>query len=115
MKLSCISALVTGGASGLGEACVRRVVAGGGPGVVAALNEPRDLGPSVRFARTDVSDEASVQAAVELAVREFGALHVCVQCAGVVHGEKILGRGGVHALASFARVIQINLVGTFNV
>src|SRR4051794_12157037 len=121
MKLPGISALVTGGASGLGEACVRRLLAGGGRAVIADLNEARgedlarELGASVRFARTDVTDEASVQAAVDQALRDFGALHVCVQCAGVVHGEKVLGRGGVHALASFARVIQINLVGTFNV
>ena len=114
-------ALVTGGASGLGEACVRRLVARGDRVVIADLNEASgtalvgELGAAVRFARTDVTDEASVAAAVEVATREFGGLHVCVQCAGVVHGEKILGRSGVHGLSSFAKVVQVNLVGTFNV
>ena len=114
-------AIVTGGASGLGEACVRRLVARGDRVVIADLNESRgaalvvELGAAARFARTDVADEASVGVAVEMAVREFGGLHACVQCAGMVHGEKILGRAGVHALETFAKVVRINLVGTFNV
>src|SRR6478672_9869205 len=105
MRLAGSTALVTGGASGLGEACVRRIVAAGGRAVIADLNEARgpelarELGAGVRFARTDVTDEASVQAALDVALRELGGVRICVQCAGVVHGEKIHGRGGPHALA----------------
>jgi NAD(P)-dependent dehydrogenase (short-subunit alcohol dehydrogenase family) len=119
MKLANRTAFVTGGASGLGEACVRRVVAAGGRALVADRDETR--GPAlaaelgVRFVRVDVTDEASVQAALDVAVKEFGGVDICVQCAGIVHGEKILGKNGPHVLANFARVIGVNLIGTFNV
>jgi NAD(P)-dependent dehydrogenase (short-subunit alcohol dehydrogenase family) len=119
MKIAHRTAFVTGGASGLGEACVRRIVAAGGRALIADRDETR--GPAlaselgVRFVRVDVTDEASVQAALDVAVAEFGGVDICVQCAGVVHGEKILGRNGPHALASFSRVIGVNLIGTFNV
>jgi NAD(P)-dependent dehydrogenase (short-subunit alcohol dehydrogenase family) len=72
------------------------------------------LGARARFVRVDVADEAQVQAAIAAALSGFGALHGLVNCAGVVHGERVLGKTGPHALASFARVIQVNLVGTFN-
>jgi len=68
----------------------------------------------VRFVRTDVTDEASANAAVAAAVDGYGGLHGLVNCAGVVHGEKVVGRDGPHSLASFARVININLIGSFN-
>ncbi len=112
-------AFITGGASGLGEACLRRFVADGGRAVIADLNEARgsalaaELG--AKFVIVDVADDASVRASVEFAVKEFGGIDVAVHCAGVVHGEKILGRNGPHDLASFARVVTINLIGTFNV
>ena len=72
------------------------------------------LGANARFMRTDVTDEASGQAAVQGALDAFGGVHGLVNCAGIVHGEKIVGKEGVHALASFVRAININLVGTFN-
>jgi len=113
--------MVTGGASGLGAACVRRLASEGGRVVIADRNEAAgkslasELGDNVSFAMTDVTDPASVQAAIDLAVSTFGGLHGSIQCAGIVHGEKVLGRSGPHDLAAFAKVIQVNLVGTFNV
>ena len=112
--------LVTGGASGLGAATVRSVVAGGGNAVIADLNDlegnalAQELGQAVRFVRTDVTDEASGKAAVQAAVDAFGGLQCLVNCAGVVYGEKVVGKEGPHSLAGFARTISINLIGTFN-
>ena len=114
------SFVVTGGASGLGAATARMLVEGGGRVVIADLKEDdgralaRALGDAAMFARTDVCDEASGKAAVAAAVERFGGLHGLVNCAGIVHGEKVVGKDGPHALASFARAININLVGTFN-
>ena len=112
--------LITGGASGLGAATARMIVGGGGKVLIADLKDNEgealvaELGASARFARTDVTDEASAQAAVAAALSAFGAVHGLVNCAGVVHGERVLGKDGPHALASFNRVVQINLVGSFN-
>jgi NAD(P)-dependent dehydrogenase (short-subunit alcohol dehydrogenase family) len=104
--------LVTGGGSGLGLATAR-MLAGAGANVVAAdlRGEP---GANTRFVETDVTDEASVGAAVEAAL-ESGPLHGVVNCAGVAIAEKALGRDGPHSLDSFTKVVQVNLVGTFNV
>ncbi len=112
--------VVTGGASGLGAATARYLVANGGKVVIADLKEQEgaalamELGADARFARTDVTDEASGRAAVAMAVDAFGSLRGLVGCAGIVHGEKVLGKEAPHALASFARTISINLVGMFN-
>ena len=112
--------IVTGGASGLGGATARMLVSGGGKVVIADLKDAEgnalaaEFGANARFVRTDVTDEASGQAAVAAAVERFGGVHGLVNCAGVVHGERILGKEGVHALASFVRVLNINLVGSFN-
>ncbi len=104
--------LVTGGGSGLGLATAR-VLAGAGANVVAAdlRGEPT---AGIRFVETDVTDEESVGAAVEAAL-ESGPLHGIVNCAGVAVAEKALGRDGPHSLDSFTKVVQVNLVGTFNV
>ena len=104
--------LVTGGGSGLGLATAR-VLAGAGASVVAAdlRGEPAS---GIRFVETDVTDEESVGAAVEAAL-ESGPLHGVVNCAGVAIAEKVVGRDGPHSLDSFTKVIQVNLVGTFNV
>ena len=109
--------LVAGGGSGLGAATAAMLVAAGGKVVIADLNEggTRTLGASVKFIRTDVTDEAQVQAAVDLCASSFGAIRGVVNCAGVAPGERVVGRNGPHALASFERAIRINLVGTFNV
>ncbi len=121
MQLAQHTFLVTGGASGLGAACVRRFVHGGGNVIIADLNEAsgqalaKELGDRARFVRTEVTDEASVQSAVALAVQSFGGVHGVIQCAGIVHGEKILSRDAVHDLGAFTQVIGVNLIGTFNV
>ena len=112
--------IVTGGASGLGAATSRMVVEGGGHVVVADLKDAEgnaladELGSAARFVRTDVTDEASGKAAVAAALAAFGAVHGLVNCAGIVHGEKVVGKEGPHSLAGFARAVNINLIGTFN-
>ena len=111
--------LVTGGSSGLGAACVRTFAEAGGNVVIADVKAGEalaaELGPRARFVPTDVTDEAAVSAAIRAAVEGFGGLHGVVNCAGVGVAEKVLGKNGPHPLALFAKVIQINLVGTFNV
>jgi NAD(P)-dependent dehydrogenase (short-subunit alcohol dehydrogenase family) len=112
--------LVSGGASGLGEACVRRAHAAGAKVIAAdiALERGRqlagELGERARFIRTDVTNEAEAQAAVQFAQTEFGAVHVLVNCAGIAPGERVLGKEGPHRLDSFARCLNINLIGSFN-
>jgi NAD(P)-dependent dehydrogenase (short-subunit alcohol dehydrogenase family) len=112
--------IVTGGASGLGAASARMLAANRGRVVIADLNEAdghvlaEDLGSASWFVRTDVTNEASGRAAVAAAVDRFGAVHGVVNCAGVVHGEKVVGKEGPHSLAGFMRAVNINLIGTFN-
>jgi NAD(P)-dependent dehydrogenase (short-subunit alcohol dehydrogenase family) len=104
----------------LGAATVRKLVGGGANVVIADLNKEvgealeAEVGVSARFVRTDVTDEGSVRAAVA-AAREMGDLRGAINCAGVAHAEKVLGRGGTHSLDSFAKVVGVNLIGTFNV
>src|ERR1700704_2343943 len=99
--------LVSGGSSGLGAACARMVVAGGGSVVIADLNREHgdrlagELGGRARFAACDVTDEVSVTKAVDTAVQAFGALHGSIQCAGIVLAEKVLGKSAPHSLATF--------------
>jgi NAD(P)-dependent dehydrogenase (short-subunit alcohol dehydrogenase family) len=113
--------LITGGGSGLGAATARMLVEAGANVVIADVNREAGeqtvaaLGVRCRFAQTDVTDEASVQAAVSTARESFGELHGAVNCAGIAIAERVLGKSGPHALASFSKVIQVNLVGTFNV
>ncbi len=104
--------LVAGGGSGLGAATVGMLTASGARVVVADLEGKAPEGG--RFVETDVTDEESVRAAVKAAV-ELGALRGAVNCAGIASAEKVLGREGPHPLDSFAKVVQVNLVGTFNV
>jgi len=120
MELRVSTFIVTGGASGLGAATAAMIVAGGGRVVIADLNEDAGraladtLGDASKFVRTDVTDEASGKAALAAALDAFGGVHGLVNCAGIVHGEKVLGKEGPHALASFTRAVNINLIGTFN-
>jgi NAD(P)-dependent dehydrogenase (short-subunit alcohol dehydrogenase family) len=120
MQLKGSTFIVTGGASGLGAATVQMVVAGGGNAVIADLKEAEgkaltmELGARTRFVRTDVTDEASAKGAVAEAIEGFGRVDGLVNCAGVVYGEKTVGKEGAHSLAGFVRTININLNGTFN-
>lgn len=113
--------LVTGGSSGLGAACVRRFSEAGGRVVIADVNEEAgqalaaELGEAVRFVSTDVTSEESVRQAVETAVNDFNGLHGVVNCAGIAIAAKVLSRRGLHDLDAFARVVTVNLIGTFNV
>src|SRR4051794_34993381 len=115
MRIDGVNALVAGGASGLGAATARRLAAAGAHVTIADLNE--DAGTATadaiggRVVKPDVPDPGQV----ETAVREAGDLRVSVCCAGIGHAEKTAGSRGPHDLDAFARVIGINLIGTFNV
>lgn len=117
MTLSGKTALVTGGASGLGEACVRALAASQCSVVIADLNEVKgqalahELGVLTQFCRTDVCDEADVLAALD----ELGRLDIAIHCAGVATAERALGKDGPLDLGRFERVLRVNVLGTFNV
>ena len=121
MRIADTVAVVTGGASGLGEATVRALLAAGGQAVI--LDRPgsagervvQELGERVHFEPADVTDEADVQSALDGAIDRFGALHVAVNCAGIGTAMRTVTREGPMPLALFAKVIEVNLIGTFNV
>lgn len=118
MELSTARAIVTGGASGLGAATAQHFRERGAQVTILDREEKgAEFAASIgaHFARTDVTDPDSVAAALALATDRMGGVDVCVNCAGIVIGEKTLGRNGAHALDSFRRVIEVNLIGTFNV
>lgn len=122
MQIEKNSFLVTGGASGLGEAVVRAIVTKGGNVVIADLNESAgktlvdELGANVRFVRCDVTNGDEVQAAVDMAESVFGGLQGSINCAGIAVVQKLLDRENNPAdLESFSRGVNINLVGSFNV
>ncbi|MCD6680360.1 MAG: SDR family NAD(P)-dependent oxidoreductase [Burkholderiaceae bacterium] len=119
MKIQNNVVLVTGGASGLGAATVRRIVAAGGKALVADLNETMgkqlvdELGAATRFVRCDVAAEADAKAAVDAAAG-MGRLVGLVNCAGIGPAAKTVGKDGPHRLDVFTKVITVNLIGTFN-
>ena len=112
--------LIPGGASGLGAATAQHLVGAGGKVMLADLNREAgekfaaSLGAAARFVVADVTNETQVQQAVDAAISAFGALHGLVNCAGVAPGERVAGKNGPHKLETFSRVIQINLIGSFN-
>lgn len=120
MQLSNHVFLVTGGASGLGSATARLLAKNHASVVIADTNRAdgeslaHELGAAARFAFTDVTSETDAQAAIDLALSAFGHLHGLVNCAGIAPSEKVIGRDGPHRLETFARTVNINLVGTFN-
>lgn len=121
MQLQDKVAIVTGGASGLGLATVEAFVAKGAKVVIFDLNQQQGdevaarLGSSVLALSVDVTDEVQVHAAIQQVVATFGGLHICVNCAGIGSASRTVGKNGAHSLAAFSKVIQINLIGTFNV
>ena len=121
MRIEGAGALIAGGASGLGAATARRLIAAGARVVIADVDVERgealaaELGGDARFVRTDVRESGEVEAAVAAAAATEGGLRVAVSCAGVGPAQRIAGRRGPHALDAFEWVIAINLVGTFNV
>jgi NAD(P)-dependent dehydrogenase (short-subunit alcohol dehydrogenase family) len=113
--------LVSGGASGLGGATSQLLASNGANVVIADINKEKgealaaELGANVRFVECNITDEESVKNAVAIAISSFGALNGAINCAGIGVAEKTVGKDGPHALASFKRVIEVNLIGTFNV
>jgi NAD(P)-dependent dehydrogenase (short-subunit alcohol dehydrogenase family) len=120
MKIAGKVAVVTGGASGIGQAVVRAFVGKGGQAAIFDLNEAagngmvKELGRSVIFEKVNVADEGSVAAGVAKAMSAFGAIHVCVNCAGIGSAHKTFGKDGVFPLEAWNRTINVNLTGTFN-
>jgi NAD(P)-dependent dehydrogenase (short-subunit alcohol dehydrogenase family) len=121
MRIEGASALVAGGASGLGAATARRLHAAGADVTIADLNAERgealaaELGDRAAFAACDVTDEGQVEAAVAAAAGRSGGLRISVCCAGIGWAERTAGKRGAHTLEPFRTVIAVNLLGTFNV
>ena len=119
MQINKNTFVVTGGASGLGEAVSRMIAANGGQVVIADVQTDkgeslaRELGTNARFVRCDVTREDDGRATIA-AAQSVGPLRGLVNCAGIAIGAKTVGKEGPHELASFSRVIGINLIGTFN-
>ena len=120
MELAGQTFLITGGASGLGAGTARRLAAAGANVLVADLNAAagealaKSLGHQAEFISTDVTSEPSAQAAIDAAIQRFGALHGLVNCAGILGAARIVSREGPHDLSLFRKVIEVNLIGTFN-
>lgn len=121
MKIQHICALVTGGASGLGEATVRNIVGKGGKALILDLAEERgqllkeEFGEVIHFVKADVTKEEDVRNAIDEGIEKLGPINSVVNCAGIGIAQKVLSRKGPHSLDFFAKVISINLIGTFNV
>ncbi|MDR0280684.1 MAG: SDR family NAD(P)-dependent oxidoreductase [Paucimonas sp.] len=120
MQIANHNFIVSGAASGLGAATAEMLIQAGARVMLVDLNaeavaaKAAALGEQARFAVADISDESAAKAAVDAAVAAFGSLHGLVNCAGIVGAEKVLGKNGPHGLASFSRVINVNLIGSFN-
>jgi NAD(P)-dependent dehydrogenase (short-subunit alcohol dehydrogenase family) len=120
MQLENKGVLITGGASGLGGACAKLLSQSGAKVAIVDLNSEggeklaQELGSAAIFIKANVTEEESMQAAVQKAVDTFGSLYVTINCAGIGSAEKVLGKNGPSSLASFMKVIQVNLIGTFN-
>ncbi len=114
-------AVVTGGASGLGRATVEALVQGGARVAILDLSDDlghalaRELGPATIYRHVNVTDENEVKAAIKDTMEAFGAIHFCINCAGIGSAAKTVGKGEPHPLDHFARIINVNLIGTFNV
>lgn len=120
MNVSQSVVLITGGASGLGASCARRLSQAGARVVIVDRNEQRavelatELGAGALAFAADVGSDSSLTAAVQAAVDRCGAIHAAVCCAGVLEAHRVLGKEGPHSLSLFESVIRVNLIGTFN-
>lgn len=125
MQLQTSTALITGGASGLGEATARLFLSQGANVVILDLNEAagqaleNEFSGQLKFIKTDVTSESEVQNALDIALQTFGNIQIVVNCAGIAPARKIVGKAdgiyGPHSLELFEKTIRINLIGTFNV
>ena len=121
MEINGCIAIVTGGASGLGEACVRQLLNDGAKVSIFDLSQDKgqkladELGNDVIFCKTNVADRSSVAAAVSKTIETFAAIHIVVNCAGIGIPEKVIGKEGPMSMDLFNRTLQINLCGTMNV
>ena len=114
MEIRGTTALITGGASGLGAACAQMIIAAGGSVVIADLKPGADLGHAALFIRADVADTIQIQAAISSTIERFGGLHILINCAGIGDAARVVGKEGPMPLDRFTRIIEVNLVGTFN-
>lgn len=120
MIISGKTAVITGGASGLGEASVARLHAMGANVVIADLNEAkgqevaRKLGEKALFVRADVASTDDIRKLCQAAITAFGSIHILVNNAGIIGAGRTIGKGGPYNIDSFRRVIEINLIGAFN-
>ncbi len=121
MELSGRTFLITGGGSGLGAGCARRFARAGAQVVLLDVNEnaarqvAEEIGGAAIYVPTDVTSPAAVETAIAAARRHSGRFHGVVNCAGILHASRVVGKEGPYDLEAFARVIQVNLIGTFNV
>lgn len=121
MRVKNSVAIVTGGASGLGEACIRGLIADGAKVSIFDLSENNgnrlasEMGENCLFCKTDVTDESSVRSAIEKTVQRFGAIHIAINCAGVATPAKVISKRGPMPIEGFIKVVNINLIGTMNI
>ncbi len=108
-------AIVTGGSSGLGKACVDNLTAKGAKVAIFDIREGDAVSDSVIFCKTDVSDEKSVKASIDKTMEALGSISVAINCAGIGIAAKVLGKEGPMPLEKFNKVIQVNLIGTMNI
>ncbi len=121
MEIKNRTALITGGASGLGAAAVRRIVKAGGNAAIFDVQQEKanalasELGGNVLFCLTDVTKEESVNDSIAKAREHFGGIHFCVNAAGTGWSERTVSKNGPHSLPIFEQILRLNLLGTFNV
>ena len=112
---------ISGGASGLGFATAKMIIENGGSVIIVDINSEigkqaqKDLGQKALFITTDVIEEVEVENAIAEGISKFGTIHGAINCAGIAPAERVLGRKGLHRLSTFSKVVQVNLIGSFNI
>ena len=122
MKIKHKTTVITGGASGLGEATTRDLIKRGGKVTIIDVDDHKAYalakdfnGDTFQYVKADVTNEEQIKNALEKTIEKFGSIHICINCAGIGPSMKTVGRKGVHSLELFKKVIEINLIGSFNV